>query len=699
MKVSVNLLRQFIDLPSDWEVVRDAMEDAGLEVKRAEPTNDDVIFTLELLANRGDHHSYQGIARELHGRTAWPFHKRDVPALGIASETHFVNVVTSDCLTYCLAEFFLPAHEQHKPVPTALQKMVELSGANAVLPVVDVSNLLNIEIGQPLHVFDADKIDGALTVRLSTNGERAMPLFAEEALILPEGTMVIADNSKIVAIAGVMGCQPAAPTEDTRRIYIESATFDPVKIRKTARQLRMQSLAATRFERGSDPSLTVQALDRAGQILHSMGWLSEGKILAPKLWQPKSLLLSLSVERLNAYFDSSLSRQDIALILRRYGFDAIGNARKDQIDVQVPPHRYWDVQEVQDLYEEIAKGIGYNSLPSSLPSSAAGVLPSPELSLRRLIDDLLVGEGFYEVFTDGFYGEKHRARLGISEDHPLWNHVRTINAEDKAYSLLKNNCLAQAVELVQTNINVRNPNIKAYEWTRTFHPSTEADNGLCEERLVLWMVASGNVYPKTWDAKGKEADVFYMKGIVEEIANLSSLPLEVKQFDNDGDISPTGSRLHPTRRASIVCEGRRVGILGEVHPDILSLWGVKYARPCFVELSQDILKSTPSVRQYVPPANIHPIIRDVCLLIPHGLAARDVADYMCAQSDWLDEVDISDVYKSIVTDWKNAVTFSFHYNPSKAGKTHFTGDEINRVTDGVVTQTIRRFRPLNLERR
>lgn len=698
MKISINQLRNYIDLPKNTSVLIRLMEDIGLEVKKVEHVDNDHVFTLELLANRGDHHSYVGIAQEIHGRTGWAKKSVDIPSILPVASTSLADVKTESCLGYVVAEFVKNDADNDNAELTLAQKhMIELSGNNTVSPAVDVTNFVCIELGQPLHIFDADKVDGKITIRETVQGERARLLFSEDYTDLPEGTIVIADDSKILAIAGVMGCEDSKPTGETSRIYLESATFDPIKVRKIAKHLGIQSTSSMRFERGADPELAVTGAKRAYALLQQLGWTNSDGIQISKILDYETPTVLVSLDGINGYYGTSYQQDFVTDILQRYGF-TVQSVDDQNIKVLVPSHRIWDVKNEKDIYEEIARGVGYNDLPSLLPA-ASGALPAPSIVCKRNVEELLIGQGFYEVFTDGFYGDRHRTRLGISEGHPLWNHVRTINAEDKSFSLLKNNTLMQALELVQTNLNGRNPNIKAFEWTRTFHPNKQAANGLCDERLVLWAIASGSTRSRSWNETEKKVDIFYMKGLVEELSNMLSIRLEIRQATDDKDILPVGSCLHPTRRATIYWHDKMIGVLGEVHPDALSGWGIKNARPCFIELSQDILEATPSERRYVPPTSLHPVIRDVCLVLPNGLAASEVADYMKQQSAWLNDVCITDVFNSDSTDFKNAVTFSLEYSLSRAKKDMFTTEEINDSTEHIVSETMGKYKGYSLERR
>lgn len=700
MRISINQLKKYINLPKNWQEIRDYMEDAGLEVKNVEVTNNDVIFSLELLANRGDHHSYIGVARELHGRTNWALLKVDYQDIPAHEDKTLASVHADSCLNYTLTEFILADKSQKKSLPQEVKDVVELSGTNIILPVVDITNYISAELGQPTHVFDADKIDGHIVVRESKVGESAHLLFTQERTLLPEGTLVIADESKVLAIAGIMGCEEAKPTIETKRIYIESATFDPVKIRKTSKLLKLQSHASIRFERGTDPELAINSIKRANVFFSMLDWKVQGPIRISKKWDYKKHSIALSTNDLCQYFDINLGSLEIETILNRYGFQVSKLNTGDLLEIEVPSHRIWDVREACDIYEEVAKGLGYNSLPSVMPPLSYGSLPPQLMQRMELVEQVLVGEGFFEVFTDAFYSEKNLERAEINEEHPLWDHVTVANATNRAYSLLKNNALIQALELVQTNLHVKNSNIKAFEWTRIFQPSKQAENGLGLELPILWMIVSGESRPKTWQENGKVVDVFYLKGIIDKIANALSIPLKIRISDNERNLVPLETLLHPKRRAVIEINGKNVGVLGEIHPTVLSSYGIKNARPCFIQLSQEILDIAPLDTKYVPPASLNNFVtRDTCLLLPKGLFAGEIVEYMKGQSDWIDSIKISDLFNSEATNNNNAVTFSITYSLQKAQKDNFIGEEINIKTEELVRKCIDNFKEYKIERR
>ncbi|GAB2590824.1 phenylalanine--tRNA ligase subunit beta [Spirosoma areae] len=700
MKISINCLRNYINLPENVFEVQEIMEDIGLEVKKVENSEKGTLFTLELLANRGDHHCYVGLAREIHGRTGW---EMCIPPMHVDRELNNLNKVdvqTDKCFNYVLTE--LRKKEVDKLDLNEEKKlMLEVAGINLISPIVDSTNFITIEIGQPLHAFDADKVKGKIQVREADNGEKARLVFSEDFRDVPNGTIVIADEEKILAIAGVIGCEESKPTEATTRIYIESATFDPDKVRKSARYFGIQSYSSVRFEKGADPALAIGGAKRAVDLLSSIGWEMNGPISIEKEWDFPIVSIELQLSEANEFFGTQFSWDHILSVLERYGFGVLKNhsLSEDNYLVSVPSHRMWDVIDVKALYEEIAKGIGYNSLPSSLPFAVESVQPKANLKRKEKVEVLLIGEGFYEVFTDGFYSEAHRTKMGIKEGHPLWDHVGIANAGNRSYALLKNNSLAQAMELVLKNIHIKNHNSKAFEWTRIFKPNKSADNGLCDEQLILSIIAYGKNKTPGWDSIGTDVDVYYMKGLVEEMSNLLSIQLDINQIENDNNIAAVGTCLHPSRRASILFEGKPVGVIGEVHPRVISSWGIKSGRPCFIELSQEIVNLSPSERIYIPPSNLQTVSRDISLLLPKRLQTSQIVIFFKEKSSWISSVDIRSVFNSAVTGSKNAVTFSLTFSLDNAYKDKFTNEEINLETERLTEEVLKKYMKFHIERR
>ena len=632
MNISLNVLRRYINVATTPVELRHLLDDIGVEVKRMEESASDVVYGLELLANRGDHHCYAGLAREISGRTGSKICGPLTTALTVGTG-YPVRSETDLCLRYTATQMKRTG-EMQELSQTDLEPL-EASGIHSLSAPVDATNLSNLEIGQPTHVFDADKVVGCISIRLSSEGEKAWLLFEEEAREIPSGTIVIADDQKILAIAGVIGCEDSKTTSETTAIIIESACFEPVSVRKTGRALNLHTDAMARFERGSDPELAIVGAGRVVELLSSVGWTVQGETTQVGSWTYSSPKIPLNVDELNRFLGVNLATEDIESRLQRYGF--VVTKQGVDLDIEVPTHRIWDVETVFDLYEEIAKSIGYNSIPTTLPKIDKGALPSPFEQKKAVTEEVFLGAGFFEVITDGFYGRSDFDKLGLPADHTLQQHVETQNSLDKGYSLLKNNCLLQAVDCVRKNRNRGIQDIKVYEWTRTFHLNSDAQNGVCEESMKLWAVVSGAERTQTWQGKAPTVSPLYLKGLIAELGLKLGLSLSVKVESSTHVLTPL---LHPHRQASIWLDEQCVGILGEIHPQICTDFKIKRARPCYMELDQDVLHQSAHGTSYALPPVHHPLTRTIAFSLPNQLQASEVQSTLATVGASVSIVDL-----------------------------------------------------------
>lgn len=674
MKISIDVLRRYTTLPQSPKEIRSLLDDIGIEVKRQ---NGDQL-SLELLANRGDHHCYAGIAREIHGRSGSGVTTPELSPLQLGAGPLPLQVETDLGLVYTATLLERDPDAEDTPLPAEVLAVLEAAEIKSTLPPVDATNLSNMELGQPTHVFDADKITGGITVRLSRAGEKAWPLFTEGHIPLPEGTLVIADDEKILAIAGVIGCEDSKTTAESTRIVLESAAFDPVAVRKAHRALNIHTDAAARFERGSDPTAPLQGAGRVVYLLERhAGWRRVGTTGMAGAWVDPGRHIRLNAKAANAFLDTDMPVQEIVQRLERYGF-ALTIQEGDDLIFNVPPHRLWDVEFTADLYEELAKSVGYNNTPHAIPPVGMGALPSAAEEACFQTEEVLLGQGFYEVITDGFYSQQVRDRLGADQaDHPLHAHVQTLNSLERGYSLLKNNALGQAIEAADKNLRMRMANFKMYEWTRTFHPVE--DDGLPTERSVLWLLTCGAARPRTWAEPARPADPLYLKGLLSEIATTLSLPLTL-QTSSGAD--PLSRCLHPNRQAEIWLHGRRVGVLGEVHPAIVQNFRIKRARPCYLEIERSALEQKGQPPRYSEPSAHQPIVRSLAFALPSSVMAGEVCDVLEANGpDWLKQISMTDLF-AFEEDGTplRAVTYELVYGNDEGDR---SADDVNACTESL----------------
>ncbi|HEY6079399.1 MAG TPA: phenylalanine--tRNA ligase subunit beta, partial [Polyangiaceae bacterium] len=679
MKISANVLRRFCaGTPAEPKALRKLLDDLGIEVKRMDVQGADAHLTLELLANRGDHHCYAGVAREVAARTSSALLLPAGRALEVGAPPLPLRVESDKCLLYAATPLRVTGRLQ-----SSLGKEAdELLGAAGLLTgnaAIDVTNLVNLELGQPSHAFDRARISGGITIRESRPGEKAWLLFTPEPRELPSGTLVIADDVKVLAIAGVIGCEDSKIQDDTREIILESAAFDPVAVRIGGRSLATHTDASARFERGSDPTLVTVAAARIAQLLTAAGVAEvTGPLGLVGAWQDPGRVIALRASELSSFLGRPFEEAEITTRLRAFGFAHQGGG-----SFRVPPHRLWDVESEEDLFEEIARSVGFNELPEGLPPVGLGARPSREQVLLGVAEEVLVAGGFYEVYTDGFYSRQVPEQLGQSEGCPLFAHVETVNSLDNSFSLLKNNCLAQAVQAVADNLNVKAQDVRLFEWTRTFHPDAKAANGVCRERDVLYGICAGRERPEAWEAGGRQADVFFLKGVLEQLQSSLDLPFVLGAPDASYALS---SLLHPHRSLSIRQGGQSVGVVGEVLPQVLQAFGIKFAKASYFELSREALLAEPSGRPaFVMPPTMPDIDRMLSFAVPAGISVSELVPLLRAAAPaWLERISVADVFAGSGEQATRAVAFRLLFNASEA-RTH---EQLNDACTAMVKSVV-----------
>jgi phenylalanyl-tRNA synthetase beta chain len=680
VKFLLEHLRTHVAMPESPREARELLDDVGIEVKSADTTAAGTVFNCELLANRGDHYCYQGVAREVSGRTGAQLHYPKLRKLDKqpADETR-VRIESPLCLVYTVTELF--RGDATSALPADVLAPLLATGVHSINAPVDASNLTNFDIGQPTHAFDADKIVGPITIRLSRKGEQAWMLFTEKATEVPEGTLVIADDVKILGIAGVIGCVDSGISDTTTRILLESACFDPVAVRIASRQLDQQTDAAARFMRGGDPTSPLLGAARVAYLLEQHAGYRVGTAWTAGEWKNPQRTIEVDVAKTGRFIGAPLPPLQMAERLTRYGFtvELHDEPHENTLTVTVPPHRLWDVVFEADIAEELLKSVGYNNTPITLPAVEMGALPSHAELVADRVNEVFVAEGFYEIFTDSFYGPGVRDRLGVTEGDPLWAHVEMQNSIERNYALMRNNTIAQALDAFAVNVNNKLSNVKTYEWATIYLPDLS-------EQGILWALANGRDRGPFWGDKGRPADAIYLKGIVEQ------LRLELR-VDLRVETSTTGHRLerffHPGRRAGVWLGGKIVGIFGELHPLLLPRFDIKRQRPVYFEIETAALLAPAIPRVYTDPPARQAIVRNVAYAIPSEITAAEVRDALAtAAPPFLREIRMTDVYE-IPNDPQRAraVTYEIEYLSEEA----LTGETINAATESMIGAVREKF--------
>jgi phenylalanyl-tRNA synthetase beta chain len=690
MKISAKVLERFCaGTPRDPKALRRLLDDVGVEVKRLDARDDDTLLTLELLANRGDHRCYAGVAREVAARTQAALVLPEARTLAQGEPPVPLRIESDQCLLYTATPLRVTG-TLNRSLGAAADQLLNAAGLLTGNAAIDVTNLVNLELGQPSHAFDRARIQGGITIRSSKPGEKAWLLFTPQPREIPAGTLVIADDVKVLAIAGVIGCEESKIQDDTREIILESAAFDPVAVRIGGRSLAVHTDASARFERGCDPTLATQAAGRIVDLLEQAGVAElSGPLGCVGAWQNPGRVIPLRRDELERFFGRSFEEAEVIERLAAYGFVHQGALR-----FLVPAARLWDAESEEDLFEEIARSVGFDELPGGLPPVGLGALLSPDSARQHAAEEVLVGAGFHEVYTDGFYSRQVPEKLLQSPGSPLFLHVETVNSLDNSFSLLKNNCLAQAVQAVADNVNVKEKDVRFYEWTRTFHPDADAPNGVCTERDVLWGVCAGRERPGSWDRTGRNADVFFVKGLFEDLRRALDLPFEIGEPDAS---YPLTGLLHPYRTLSVKIGGASVGVFGEVLPQVLQNFGVKFVKACYFELSREALHAIPrgSASFKIPPSIPH-IERMLNFAVPPGTSVREIVPLLHgAAPAWLESIHVADVFEGNPEGANRAVTFRLAFGAAES-RTH---EQLNEACATMVENVVQRLGSRGVEQR
>ena len=596
---------------------------------------DDWLLDVNVTPNRPDCLSVVGIAREVSAICGLPLfvpaprvEETGSPAAGRAR----VVVERADlCPRYTVRLI-----ENVRPVlsPFRVRRRLGLSGVRAVNAVVDATNYVLLEYGQPLHAFDFAKIRGGrVTVRAARAGERIVTIDGKERE-LAAGMLLIADDAGPVAVAGVMGGAGSEVGPETSEILLESACFAPVSVRRTSRALDLASDSSYRFERGTDIDGTATAADRAAQLIAEFagGKVCAGTVECRVPAAPRRAV-SLRLGRVNAVLGGGVARGEAAEYLARLGIEA-REGEGDRIEV-VPPARRVDLRREIDLIEEIARLRGYDRIPEVPPSAVDAAEPAARGLGRARAREALRALGFSEAVTLSFMGEAEMDRLMWAAGNPLRRAMRLTNAVSEELSLLRTSLLPSLMRCLGLNASRGNHDVRLFELGAVFSPTTSGGAPVETEKLAL--AATGLTAPANWHAPGAEADFFFLKGVVESLVEKCGPRLWAERVVRDG--------FHPGRTASLFLGDALWGCIGELHPRVAEAYGVR-GRVIFAEVDAVTLYAALAAEaRYRALPGCVAVRRDVAVVADEGLeAARLVACAREAAPRLVDSVTLFDVF-------------------------------------------------------
>lgn len=677
MKISLNWLKEYIDHDLQPQQLAELLTLAGLEVDAIHPFDNDNILDISLTPNLGHCANLIGIAREISASTGKPvvYPKIEVKESSkdpISKEVKVYVKNQDNCPRYACR---LVRNVKVNPSPEWLRKRLEACGLSSINNVVDIVNMVVLELGQPLHAFDYDTLEGhAILVRDANKGEKFTTLDGKERILEAED-LLICDANKPVALAGIMGGLNSEVTDNTKNVLLEAAYFSAKAIRKSSKRLALSTDASKRFERGCDPNQVLQALDRAAMLLAQFagGEVAPGVIdLAAHEFPPKQVQCRLS--RINQLLGTQLGLSEVDNIFGRLGFVRRVDPQ-GVFTVTIPTYRV-DISHEIDLIEEVARIYGYGNIAKEdIHYKNSTLEHAPIFLFEREVRARLIGERLQEILTCDLIGP---TLCGIVKESmmPEEDLIRVLNPTSVEQSLLRTSLLPGLLQMVKHNIDHQNKNVNGFEIGRIHFKEQDR---YCEQ-AVVGIVLTGKQHPYNWKSKPEDVDLFDLKGIVENL--LIGLNICDFSFKNTGLPS-----FHSGRQASINVGALEVGSLGEVHPTILRRLDVTQ-RIFFAEVNlQDLIKVEKKSQKAHSLALYPSSERDWTVTVKEEMSLAEMLNKILSVPSRLREkVSLLDIYRSEkVGEGLKNVTFRFVYrDKDKTVEQLEVESEHKRITDQVL---------------
>jgi phenylalanyl-tRNA synthetase beta chain len=592
----------------------------------------DALFNLEVTPNRPDCLSVIGVAREIAALTGSAVRLPDdgyTEATPSIAQQATVEIQSPDlCPRYSAT---LIRGVRIAESPAWLQRRLIAGGMRPISNIVDITNFVMLEYGQPLHAFDYDRLRGkSVIVRRARAGEKLITLDNTERELAPD-TLVIADAERAVAVAGVMGGANTEVTENTTTILLEAASFNPASIHYTGRTLGMPGEACTRFERGIRPELTLPALKRATRLIQQ---LAGGEVAAgiidvypgERLVQP----VAISAAQVERLLGVDFSRDEIVETLTSLGCQCQMGSGPGALTA-TPPYWRSDIRFTEDLIEEVARIRGYDRIPNTMLSQPIPAQdPVPMFKLKGLVRDAIINCGFDEVVTPSLLGLDALAKL--SPDGVAQPAIRLVNPMTAEQEYLRPTLRAHLLALLGANQRFAEGSIRLVEFSRVY---LQRRNDLPDERETVCAVISGPRVPRWWQGGGENADFFFARGIVERI--LKTLNVEAS-FGECRDAS-----FQPNTQASITAAGRQIGIVGEIASRVRENFDIA-GTAFLVELDlPEILPLAGTDRAFRPLPRFPDVVRDMAIVVGAAVTNRQTLDII-GRFPLVDSIALFDVY-------------------------------------------------------
>ena len=604
--------------PEDAVVGESAVKALGL---------DDVVFEYEITSNRVDCYGVLGIARE----AAATFQKKFCPPIVEVKEndekaSDYVKVTVEDpelCPRYCAR---VVKNVKIGPSPKWMQRCLASNGIRPINNLVDITNYVMEEFGQPMHAYDLDTIaNQEIVVRRAGKDEKFVTLDGQER-IMDENVLMICDGEKAVGIAGIMGGENSMITDDVKTVLFEAACFDGTSIRLSSKRIGLRTDASGKFEKGLDPNNAQAAIDRACQLMEELG---AGEVVGgmvdvcSETREPSRV--KFEPEKINKLLGTSLTKEEMIDYLGR-----VELAYDEKTDEIVAPTFRQDIHCNADVAEEVARFYGYDKIPMTLPTGEAttGKLPF-KLRIQEVARDIAEYCGFSEGMSYSFESPKVFDKLCIPEDSDLRKVITISNPLGEDYSIMRTSTLNGMLASLSTNYNRRNKDVRLYELGNIYLPKSLPVTELPDERTMFTLGMYG------------KGDFFDMKGVCEEFFEKIGMKKKVTYDPNSGK-----PFLHPGRQANMIYEGEVVGYLGEVHPAVADNYSIGEKAYIAVIDILDVLEFAGFNHKYTGIAKYPAVTRDLSLVVPHAVLAGQIEEIFDQRGgNILESYQLFDIYE------------------------------------------------------
>ena len=609
---------------------------------------DQKTLVIKLTPNRADCLSIKGVARELAALIGSPLRQPTwASAVAGINDKIEVQVAPDSQKTLCgrFATRVLRGVNAKAPTPAWLRDRLEKSGQRSISALVDISNYVMLELGQPTHVFDLDRLkvgNNKISARWAQQGE-SLRLLNDQQVALDNSVGVVADDEGPVSMAGIMGGHTTAVSDDTQNILVEAAFWWPDAIRGRAQRYRFTTDAGHRFERGVDPGATVQCLERVCQLITEICGGVAGPLNDQSWAAPVQPVIYLRRARCERVIGRPYSSEQVAGVLRCLGIEFESKEQGNLFVVSPPSHRF-DLQIEEDLIEEVARVVGFDTIEARPPKAELKMQTRPEAARSPMeIRDRLVSLGVHEVITYGFMEKGLASRFAspgqlLDLRNPIASHL----------DVMRPSVIPNLLGILKDNRSRQEERVRLFEIGRRFRRDEAVKNGDwsvagVEQDQVLAVLLCGSARPTQWGAKSTDADFFDLKGLVEDLLHPVVATLE--------PVSEPVGWLHPGRSANVLLQGEVVGLMGEVHPKLLQDMDLgSGATPVVCELRLKPLLDIGLPRVSLP-SKLPSVVRDIAWIVPQDLTAARMTAAVKAglaaipEGRWVVSMQLFDLYR------------------------------------------------------